>query len=137
MKIPTKIPGMRWLTAIVGLYGLIWISLEGALWQAILLALGLGLLGASYLLQRSLGGRNISAGRWMMLSFVLGGGGGLACNLLTLVLMAIKTGLHGHGPEFTPAEIGWLFRQVPLWAIAGGLAGLGLGMFGLALQRPR
>lgn len=137
MKIPTKIPGVRWLTAIVGLYSLIWISLEGALWQVILLALGLGLLCAFYVLQRLLGGHRISAGRWMAFCAGLGGAGGLACALLTLALMVIKTGLHGHGPEFTPAEIEWLLRQMPLWSIAGGLAGLGLGMLGLAYRHPQ
>jgi hypothetical protein len=52
---------------------------------------------------------------------------GLGSSLLTLVLMAVKTGLHAHGPEFTPNEINWILQQVPLWSAAGLLAGLGLG----------
>jgi hypothetical protein len=41
--------------------------------------------------------------------------------------MAVKTGLHAHGPEFTPAEINWVLQQTPIWTAAGLLAGLGLG----------
>jgi hypothetical protein len=136
MKIPAKIAGLQWLTILVGLYGMVWISLEGSLWQVILLAAGLSLVGTFYLLQRNLGGRRISAGRWLFFCAGLGGAGGLGCALLTLALMAIKTGLHGHGPEFAPAEIEWLFSQMPLWTISGGAAGLGLGMLGLAFRRP-
>jgi hypothetical protein len=60
---------------------------------------------------------------------------GLGCALLGLALMAIKTGLHGHGPEFTAAEIEWLVGQIPVWTAAGVPAGLGLGMLILAFRR--
>jgi NhaP-type Na+/H+ or K+/H+ antiporter len=52
----------------------------------------------------------------------------LGSSLLTLVFMAIKTGLHAHGPEFTLQEIQWVSQQTPLWAAVGLLIGLGLGM---------
>lgn len=136
MKIPAKIPGLRWSTAIVGLYGLVWLSLEGALWQVLLLALGLCLLAILYLMQRLLGGRRVSGRHWLTFCAGFGGAAGLGCALLALGLMAIKTGLHGHGPEFAPTEIEWLVGQIPLWAISGAAAGLGLGMLGLAFQRP-
>ena len=137
MNVPAKIPGWRWLAAVVGLYGLIWIALEGALWQLILLAAGLSLLSVLYLLRRFLGGRYLSTRRWLLLCAALGGAAGPGCALLALALMVVKTGLHGHGPEFTLAEIQWLVGQIPLWAIAGSLAGLGLAMLGMAFQRPQ
>jgi hypothetical protein len=136
MKIPARITGLRWLTIVVGLYGIVWVSLEGALWQVLMLAAGLSLVGALYLLQRLVGDSRVKAWRWLLLCAGLGGTGGLGCALFTLALMAVKTGLHGHGPEFTPAEIEWLLNQVPLWTISGSAAGLGLGMLGLAFQRP-
>jgi hypothetical protein len=134
MSVPARIPGKRWLTIIVGLYGLLWISLEGALWQVILLSAGLTVLGALYLVQRLLGGRLVPAGRWLLLCAGLLGVVGLSCALLALALMAVKTGLHGHGPEFTRSEIEWLVRQIPLWGTAGILAGTGLGLISLASQ---
>ncbi|MFN2224590.1 MAG: hypothetical protein ACK2UH_18690 [Candidatus Promineifilaceae bacterium] len=135
MKIPAKIAGLRWLTVVVGLYGIVWVSLEGALWQVLLLAAGFSLLGVLYLLQRLLGGRRLSTGRWLFLCAALGCAGGLGCVLLALFLMSVKTGLHGHGPEFAPAEIEWLFSQMPLWATSGAVGGLGLGMLALAFRR--
>jgi hypothetical protein len=53
-------------------------------------------------------------------------GAGLA--LMTLMLMALKTGLHAHGPEYPTDQIFWVWRQLPLWAGVGALAGLGLGL---------
>ena len=55
-------------------------------------------------------------------------GAGLGFGLLTLLIMAVKTGLHGHGPEFSPAEISWVIDQIPLWSLVGLLAGLGVGI---------
>jgi hypothetical protein len=44
--------------------------------------------------------------------------------------MALKTGLHAHGHEFTRAEIAWVLGRTPLWALAGLFAGLGVGLLG-------
>ena len=41
--------------------------------------------------------------------------------------MAIKTGLHAHGPEFSGSELDWVLQQIPMWALVGLLGGLGLG----------
>ena len=135
MAVPQRIPGLKWLTVIVGLYGLVWLSLEGAVGQVILLAVGIGLLGAGYATQRLLGGKELAPSRWLLLSAALGALLGLGIGLLVLILMAIKTGLHGHGPEFTAAEIEWTISQIPLWTLAGLIAGLGLGLLALAFTR--
>lgn len=135
MKVPPHIPGLKWLTVIVGLYAVAWLSLEGALIQILPLALGLALLGAGYLARRMLGGRELSPGWWLLVSSGLGATTGFACGLLALALMAIKTGLHGHGPEFTAAEIEWVVSQIPLWTLSGMVAGLGLGLLAMSLGR--
>jgi hypothetical protein len=135
MALPQRIPGLKWLTAIVGLYGVVWLSLEGAVGQVMLLATGLALLGAGYMTQRLLGGKLLDPSRWLLFSAALGALLGLGNGLLALILMAVKTGLHGHGPEFTAAEIEWLVSQIPLWILAGLIAGLGLGLLAMAFSR--
>jgi hypothetical protein len=137
MVVPEKIVALKWLTVIVGVYGVIWIGLEGAMWHVILLAIGLILISVLYLFQRILGGRELTSRRWLILCGGLGLVSGLTCVLLSLALMAIKTGLHGHGPEFTSADIEWVIGQAPLWTLAGLLAGLGAGILAMASQRPQ
>ena len=82
----------------------------------------------TYLSQHFLGGRTFSVKQWWGITAVLGLLLGLGSGLLTLLFMAVKTGLHAHGPEFTPPEVTWLLQQILLWTAVGLLAGLGLGL---------
>ncbi len=75
-----------------------------------------------------MGGRTLPPGRAVALAVAAGVVYGVGVALLTLGLMALKTGLHAHGPEYSTAQIVWVWRQAPLWAVAGALAGLGLGL---------
>ena len=60
--------------------------------------------------------------------------GGLIISPITLLLMAFKTGLHGHGaPDFTAQQLLQVIQFAPLWTLAGGL--LGWGWQGLAHKR--
>lgn len=52
---------------------------------------------------------------------------GLAAPAVILGLMVLKTGVHAHGPEFTPPEIYWITQQFTIWPIFAGLCGLGVG----------
>jgi hypothetical protein len=52
--------------------------------------------------------------------------------LTTLFLMAVKTGLHAHGPEFSAADINNVWQQLALWSLVGLLGGLGLGLLLIA-----
>ena len=128
MHIPAKIPGLKFITVLMGIYAAIWISLEGALWRVMLMGVGVTAVSLLQLLQKYCGGRVISWLRWLGLTAIIGLLFGLGSSLLTLVFMAIKTGLHAHGPEFTLQEIQWVSQQTPLWAAVGLLIGLGLGM---------
>ncbi|MDX1616586.1 MAG: hypothetical protein R3300_19925 [Candidatus Promineifilaceae bacterium] len=128
MILPQRLPGLKWLTTGLGIYGAVWITLEGALGQVLALAMLTSLTGVAYGLQQWWGGRQFGRGSWLLL---LGGAGlvtGLATGLLSLGFMALKTGLHAHGPEFDPLEIGLVIEQTPLWTLAGLVAGLGLGL---------
>ena len=137
MHIPQKIPGLRLATVLLALYAVVWIGLEGTLWRVILLAVGVTLVAAGYMAQRFLGDRELTIAQWLLVSAVAGLFISFSSALLSLVFMAIKTGLHAHGPEFTADEIGWVMQQLSLWGLVGLLAGLGFGILLLGLNRPR
>lgn len=120
--------------AATGLYAAVWLALEGSVARDLLLAAPLLALGMTYLAVRFPGGRVLSPTRLVSLSAVAGLSYGIGLALLLLFLMALKTGLHAHGPEYTPAEIAWVWRQLPLWGGVGALAGLGLGFLAAARQ---
>jgi hypothetical protein len=128
MYVPPKIPGLRIATVLVALYAVVWISLEGNMGRLLLLAAGLSLIGVGYAVQRLLGGRTLSKRRWIITSAGIGFLVALSTGLLALLLTALKTGLHSHGREFSGEQVDWLFRQIVIWASAGALAGLGLGL---------
>jgi hypothetical protein len=128
MRIPTSIPFFKLAVGAVGLYALVWLALEGTLPRDIALAAAGWGLGMAAFIVRRWGGRELTGGRGVTLAAAAGLVYGLGVGLLTLALMAFKTGLHGHGPEYSAAEIAWVLRQWPLWGAAGALAGLGLGL---------
>ena len=78
--------------------------------------------------QRWLGGKIVRRGLGVLVTAVSGGLLGTGSVLLTFVFMAVKTGLHAHGPEFSQAEIAWVWHILPLWTAVGLLVGLGLGL---------
>jgi len=50
---------------------------------------------------------------------------GLGVTVVALLLMAIKTGLHGHGtPDYTPEQMVRVLSLTPLWVIVGLMIGL-------------
>ena len=104
------------------------------LWQTILLAILSGVVILGHLTNKVLSGRRMSFVMWLLLSAALGALLGLGSALLTLLFMAVKTGLHAHGPEFSALEINWVVQQSPLWIAAGLLGGLGLGLLLRALS---
>ena len=128
IQVGKQLWGLRGLTAVYLLYALIWIPLEGNLRRAV----AMGVVTTAVLLmhgwQRYGAERVLSWGWWLGKTAVLGLLFGAGSSLLTLAAMAVKTGLHAHGPEFTPVEIIWVWQQLPLWATAGLLAGLGAGL---------
>ncbi len=128
MTVPARIPLLKIFSVILFLYAIFWISLEGRLWQSILLAIGVTIVAAGYAWQRYLGGRTFSLRTWLIATGLSGMLFGLLVGLLTILLMVVKTGLHGHGPEFTTGEISWVLEQIPLWSTIGLLAGLGAGV---------
>ncbi|MCP5097519.1 MAG: hypothetical protein GY943_18390 [Chloroflexi bacterium] len=103
-------------------------SLEGMLWRTVIMGVGATAVSSLQLLQKYGNGRFIPLKQWVMITAVSGLLVGAISIGATLLFMIIKTGLHAHGPEFTPSEISWVVQQLPLWAIIGLLAGSGLGL---------
>ena len=128
MKVPTQIPGLQMATVMIAVYAALWISLEGALGRVMVMGVGVTAVSLLHLLQKQFGGQILSLRKWLGLAAIFGLLFGLGSGLLTLTFMAVKTGLHSHGPEFTLGDIQWVSQQLPLWAMVGVLIGLGLGM---------
>lgn len=64
-------------------------------------------------------------------------GAGLLLAPIAVLLMALKTGIHGHGtPDFTVAQIQSVLSRTPYFALSGFLLGLGSGLWRLARIEP-
>lgn len=128
MQLPDRIPALRWITIIWGVYMVAWATLESGLWATVLAAVLTTSTLLGHLFNRVLSGRMLSTTVWLLITAVFGALLGLGSALLTLIFMAVKTGLHAHGPEFSALELNWVFQQLPLWTFAGLIGGLGLGL---------
>ena len=128
---------LRAATLLWSLYALVWTRLEASLLRDGLLAgWGLALL-ALWLMARAFGEREVAAGWVAALGAAVGLAWGAALGPAVLLLMALKTGLHGHGREYTAAQITWGAAQWPWWVAAGGIAGVGLALLWLGWRRGR
>ncbi|MCA9919788.1 MAG: hypothetical protein KC445_17650 [Anaerolineales bacterium] len=128
MIFPEKVPGLRLLLGVWLVYTAVWISLEGALVQVVMMGTATAVLLLGHGWQRWLGGKSVGKGLGVWVTAVSGGLLGAGSGLLTFVFMAVKTGLHAHGPEFTQAEIAWVWNVLPLWTAVWLLVGLGVGL---------
>jgi hypothetical protein len=135
MKIPVEIPGLRAATFLLVILLLLWIAPEGDIRRVTVMGVLVTAVLLAHLLQYFLRGKWLSLKAWLAATAVGGLLFGLGSGLLTLGLMIFKTGLHAHGPEFSPAEIDWVWRQIPLRGLVGLLAALGLGMITATLSR--
>ena len=72
--------------------------------------------------------------RQLILRHVLvGSGAGLILAPMAIILMAIKSGIHGHGtPDFSVAQIQSVLSRIPFFVLSGFLIGLGSGILRLA-----
>ena len=61
---------------------------------------------------------------------VVGVGAGLLLTPLAIILMALKTGIHGHGtPDFTVGQMQDIPSRMPYFALSGLLVGAGSGLW--------
>ncbi len=74
---------------------------------------------------------------FLPLQVLTGALAGLAISPLALLLMAFKSGIHGHGvPDFTPQQVVDVLRRTPYWGSAGFLFGLGGALWRLVRTMP-
>ena len=107
-------------TVLWGIYGLVWISLEGSLGRVLLMGVWTTLLLVKH------AGKQWHVGQWGLVKWGVGGGiAGILTIPITILFMVLKTGLHAHGAEFTGDEIGWVVSQWWVWGGAGIIAGIG------------
>ncbi len=128
MQIPRRVPGLNWLILLWGVAAVVWTILEGDLRRVILFGFLTTLTGLAYLIQRFAAGKQLSITRGLLFTALFGAALGAGTAIMTLFLMAVKTGLHAHGPEFTSNELVQVWQWAPLCGLAGLLAGLGLGL---------
>lgn len=126
---------MRFGLITLAIFGFSWISLEGDPRWSSIMAFTTLLVGIGFLAKRLIGGRTINRYGWIILLAGCGLALGLVFAPTTLIFMAFKTGLHGHGAEFTRAEMEWFLDRVSLWAAAALLAGAGLGLLTTGFKR--
>jgi hypothetical protein len=135
VRIPGKIPGRRLLAILLIGYAAIWMVIEGNPASVWLLAILVMLYLSASLLLRFVAGRALSLVAWLALCAGAGLVFGVGSALLTLFFMALKSGIHAHGPEFTPEQIAQVVSQTPVWAVGGLLVGLGVGLLLAGLGR--
>jgi hypothetical protein len=132
MQIPDHVPGLRILFIFWAVSAVIWSALEGNLLRLQLFAVLTAVTAAAFLFQRLMAGRRFAVGTGILAAVLWGLALGVGSALMALFLMAVKTGLHGHGPEFMAVDIANVLGHLPLWSLVGLLSGLGFGLLLLA-----
>lgn len=107
---------------------LLWLSVEdNHVWPAALLGAALAVLLVTLTLLHHLGGRDLPARRVVPGAALLGVAAGLAASIVAAGLMLFKNAMHAHlFPDYPPGLLLAILERAPVWAVAGGLAGLGL-----------
>ena len=108
---------------ILGIVILIWLPIEESNKIFVLILSGLVCAWAGiWLIQ----GNHITKLRTIIKYILVGGGAGLMMGLVAILLMAIKTGIHGHGtPDYTPEQIIEILLRTPFFVLGGVLIGVG------------
>lgn len=115
----------------------LWLRIEDdAIWPAAAFGAAGAVIGALAWASRTFGGQQLPGHYAAVGLALLGALCGLATAAIAALLMLLKNGLHAHlFPDFPFGVIIAVLRLSPVWALAGGLAGLGLALAWLALRR--
>lgn len=121
---------MRVLALVLGVSLILWLPLEDVSERGVVLFASLI---CSWWAVRLLFGVYPGV-KWFVLRHLFSGvSAGLAVSPVALLLIAFKTGLHGHGTsDFTPEQVQYVLLRAPIWAASGLLISLGLALWRLA-----
>jgi hypothetical protein len=136
MSIPRPGRKLRWLVILCGLAIFLWMGPEdNHIWPVTLLGTLSALLVVIYWTLRALGGKVVPRRYVPPLATLLGALVGLGASVSTALMMFFKNVWHAHlFPDFPAALIGAMLERAPAWTLAGGLAGLGLGLIWLTMH---
>ena len=115
---------------LLGIVVLVWLPVEesselGVLLIAALICTWFGI----WLLYKT--GPHVEHMVWI--NIIIWGAMGLLLAPLAIFLMAIKTGIHGHGtPDFTADQMQTFISRMPFFILGGILSGTGLGLLRIA-----
>jgi hypothetical protein len=120
---------LRSITLAYGLLLFVWLSPEdNSVWPVATLGVGLAILSLVWFIRRRLGGSAFPAHYVPIGAALLGGIAGLGGALSSAGLMFFKNALHAHAFwDYPPAMVVAMLSRAPSWAVAGGLAGVGIG----------
>ena len=137
MRLPRPGRRSRLLALMYGTAVFVWLSLEDvSVWPAAVFGTLLAILISVLVVLDKLGGRWIPAGRVPLLGIAGGAVAGLGSSVGIAALMFFKNARHAHlFPDYPAPQMLAVLERAPLWAIAGGLTGLSLGLGWLALRR--
>jgi hypothetical protein len=119
--------GLRISAFLLGILVLIWLPIEDQnVLLVVLISGGICTWAAAWILVKPVeGNRQI-----ILRHGLVGMGAGLAVAPLGIMLMALKSGIHGHGtPDFTVAQLQEVMSRLPFFTISGLLIGLGSGLY--------
>lgn len=136
MHLPRPGPRSRMLAVGYGIILFFWLSIEDtALWPVIVLGTGAAVLISVLLILDKMGGRWLPAHRVPPGLSLAGAISGLGAGLAVAVLMFFKNARHAHVfPDYPTAMMLAVLERSPIWAVAGGLIGLSLGLGWLGLR---
>jgi hypothetical protein len=137
MHLPQPGRRSRWLALAYSLAVFIWLSVEDlTIWPVTLFGSIGALLIVSLTVLSKMGGRFITARHLPLLVGLLGLVVGLGSSITVTALMFFKNARHAHVfPDYPVDLMLATLVRAPVWAVAGGLLGLSLGLGWLALRR--
>jgi hypothetical protein len=138
MILPQAGPKSRWLIIFCGLAIFFWSATEDtSVSRVSILGAATSSLTVSLWTMKKLGGKFVAMRYLPAITAVMGILIGVGASLFTAGLMMFKNVRHSHiYLDFPAGLMGAILERAPVWMMAGGLLGMGVGLAWLALQTP-